>query len=50
VTSGLGTYCITERSLATDARTIEMHGKTTTTTCPQTGSAPTSQEWHSPLD
>jgi len=50
VVTGGGTYCMTERSLATSIDTIEKHGKWRQTTCPGHESPAKGQEWRTARD
>jgi len=50
VVTGLGTYCISERSPATSIDTIERHGKIRLTNCPQHESTATQQAWRTARD
>jgi hypothetical protein len=48
--TGIGTYCITERSPATDVEMIERHGKLRITNCPQHEDIATQQAWRTARD
>jgi len=50
VITGSGTYCITERSPATNVEMIEHHGKQRFATCPQHEDAATQQAWRTARD
>lgn len=50
VVSGGGTYCITERSPITAIETIERHGRTRITNCPQHETPARKQLWKSARD
>jgi len=50
VITGGRTYCITERSPATNITTIEMHGKIMLTTCPRDETPAKRQEWRTARD
>jgi hypothetical protein len=50
VRTGLGTYCITERSPITSVETIERHGKLRLTNCPQHEDTATQQAWRTARD
>lgn len=50
VVSGGGTYCVTERSPITAIETIERHGRTRITNCPQHETPARKQQWKSARD
>jgi hypothetical protein len=50
VISGKGTYCITERSPATNVEMIEHHGKQRFTNCPQHEDTANGQAWRTARD
>lgn len=50
VITGRGTYCVTERSPATNVEMIEMHGKIRLTNCPSPEEPAKRQEWRSARD
>jgi hypothetical protein len=50
VITGRGTYCITERSPATNVEMIEMHGKIRLTNCPTPEEPAKRQEWRTARD
>jgi len=50
VISGKKTYCISERSPATNVEMIEMHGKLRLTNCPQHESTASQQAWRNARD
>jgi hypothetical protein len=50
VITGHGTYCITERSPATNVEMIEMHGKQRITNCPQHELPASKQQWRTLRD
>lgn len=50
IVSGGRTYCITERSPATNVEMIEMHGKIRLTTCPTHEEPAKRQEWRTARD
>ncbi|MCC2957218.1 hypothetical protein LK542_16500 [Massilia sp. IC2-477] len=50
VITGRGTYCITERSPATNVEMIEMHGKIRLTNCPSPEEPAKRQEWRTARD
>jgi hypothetical protein len=50
VLSGNGSYCVTERSPATNVEMIEMHGKLRLTNCPEHEEPARQQEWRTLRD
>ncbi|QOY93759.1 hypothetical protein IM543_19800 [Massilia sp. UMI-21] len=50
VITGNGTYCVTERSPATNVEMIEMHGKIRLTSCPGPETPAKPQEWRTARD
>ncbi len=50
VITGRGTYCVTERSPATNVEMIEMHGKIRLTNCPAPEEPAKRQEWRTARD
>lgn len=50
VITGRGTYCVTERSPATNIEMIEMHGKIRLTNCPAPEEPAKRQEWRTARD
>ena len=50
VVTGRGTYCVTERSPATNVEMIEMHGKIRLTNCPAHETPARRQEWRTARD
>lgn len=50
VISGNGSYCVTERSPATNVEMIEMHGKLRITNCPEHEEPSRQQEWRTLRD
>jgi hypothetical protein len=50
VITGLGTYCVTDRSPATSIDMIEKHGKQRITSCPQHEQAASKQAWRTLRD
>lgn len=50
VISGNGSYCVTERSPATNVEMIEMHGKLRITNCPEHEEPARQQEWRTLRD
>ncbi|UVW29163.1 hypothetical protein [Massilia sp. H6] len=50
VITGNGTYCLTERSPATNVEMIEMHGKQRFSSCPRHETPATKQVWRSARD
>ena len=50
VITGNGTYCLTERSPATNVEMIEMHGKQRFTSCPRHETPAKKQAWRTARD